>query len=525
MNSLPLPVAEGAPLSSLQSGYMAERLVSQIPGLAMVIAYVLRQNLNCHQIEMLPGIQQWGGCIGKNRENSGESARDSDEIIPGLDESGLVKDVSVADTKGGQEPPPPPADKPDPSPEQKALDDFDLLLEQFGEQLKELKDEGIFVVFETDLDDTLVQNLGDQYEFSNEVAHKLELKRMEKFSNFAQSYSDSFILVYNTARTPTGAFSSNSPQLFREIGVEDSDTFEGSQREGMIFNALDEAHTRSLLPIPDILIMELGSVIQSNWLTEETGMLTNSECYTLSETLLDWTEDDRDELEKMKPHLQKHFANIGYTHYHSSLKFSSSNRTPAWSAVQQDVTHFHEVWPNSPVAFVPSMNFSGSQYVNNGRASLASVNKGSTFRLVLEKIIDRRRAQSKSTQAMVFIFGDTALDLSMLRPDLEIEAFELIGSAATNLRDVRFQTQGVMPLHLSDLSWWELSIVPTKSELGRGKCCGTYVDRVLSHPKITKSTGWGLTSLIEKVVGYLKHRIPEPLDEIPIPQGFFDAYL
>ena len=381
------------------------------------------------------------------------------------------------------------------------------------------------MVIETDLDDTFVQYLGDQYEFNHEKAHQLEQQRMEKFSAFARLFSDMLILVYNTSRSPTGTFSSGSQQKYKEIGLDVTEAFAGGEESGMVFNDLDQARTKWLLPVPDILITEVGSHVDSPRTTAESGVLSRDESRSLTEKLLGWVKTDRPDMEKFKPYMEEYFNKISYTRYNNCLKFKSDFPRPRWSVVKESVEGFHRNCPECSVAFVPRMFFAGSTGVDTGIASLASVNKGSTFRIVIEKLIEKRRALGKSSKAMVFVFGDSSLDLSMIRPDLEIEAFELIGTSAIALRDTRFQELVVLPLNPLDLSWWELSIVPEKSDLGRGKCCGPYVDSVMNHRKIEKSKGWGVASLIRKTVEHIKENPPESVDGIPVPKGFFDDYL
>ena len=64
---IPLEEARGGTLPPPQSHYMAEKVISYFPGMVIVLGHALSQRFDYHQSDLLPGIQQWGGCVSKSR--------------------------------------------------------------------------------------------------------------------------------------------------------------------------------------------------------------------------------------------------------------------------------------------------------------------------------------------------------------------------------------------------------------------------------------------------------------------------
>ena len=233
------------------------------------------------------GILQWGGKGSKMRGVDLSSASRGAGVSYGNYITAPVEGSFLHSTKlrqeGGPPQPPPPSIQKQEEPSDQRTE-FDLLLERFGEQLQMVRDQDMFVVIETDLDSTWVQFPDEQQLLRPDVARELEQQRMQKLSRFILAFSDVLFLAYNTARSPKGTYDQPGKQ-FREIGVNETEPFPDGAGEGMRFLALDEGHPKWILPIPDVLIMELGARIEVREEVAGNGNITVAEAQVLNEII------------------------------------------------------------------------------------------------------------------------------------------------------------------------------------------------------------------------------------------------
>ena len=226
-----------------------------------------------------------------------------------------------------------------------------------------------------------------------------------------------------------------------------------------------------------------------------------------------WIEDEFPDLKKLRTSLIPPFFQGGYNAYNTCTTLIISHQTPDWLQIKPVIAELQESQAFS-ASFAPELTSIGGHHVAKGTGALVSVNKGAVFRMILNKVIEKRQIQHQGSTPIVFVFGDSTMDLTMLVPTMEIKAYGPVNEDAIKKRDLRFIAADVGAENLSDISWWEKSIIPTGARLSRKKCCGEYVEQALKEPKVIVSDGWGVASLIEGVVDQLENRFGESQHEI-----------
>ena len=473
----------------------------------------------CQNVLAIPdrvskSIVQWGsnGSRMTGVGSSGTGAKvASEDHIPSPSESTNVHSTKHRQEEDPPQPPLPTAQVQKESVEQST--EFDLLLERFGNQLRLVKDQGMFVVLETDLDDTWVQSPRKQQLLESDTTRAQEQQKMQKLNRFFADFSDVLFLVYNTARSPKGCMMAPKKK-FREVGINETGFFPDGVGEGMLFKSLYGGRPKWILPIPDVLIMELGAHIEVRETIGGSGNISVAEAHELNKTIKGWSESDFQDLDALNRALKPLFSILGgYTLFKNCLVIADPIFFAKWSGVKEKVFEAQQS-PSFSASFAPEMQVSGGNTVVKGLGSLVSVNKGSTFRLILNKVIEKRQAEQQGSTPIVFVFGDSLLDMTMLVPTLEIKGFGPVNEDAITNRDTRFRQAGVQTGNLIDINWWEKSIIPFGAMLSNSKCCGEYIKQALSDPRVVVSDKWGVASLIKSMVEQLEKRFGAPQNEM-----------
>ena len=457
------------------------------------------------------------GCSKGSKATDDESATPENNHNPGADKNSARtnqhSDNHASNDNSGSEPPF--KDDESISDAEWALQAFDQLLTEFGELLQLAEKQNIFIVLETDLDDSLLQNPDDNPDFPGDIAHSLEQQRLHKFSHFLNRYPGAVVLVYNTARPALGSI--NTPaQRFREMGMQRTGYFPKSEEVGILCEPLKSDRPETILPIPDYLILQTGSQVESRFFLD-----SQAEMQSLNDLIKSWTDQDHKNLQTLKRSIQ---IDTDYTveYYKGNSAIFIKPKRPSiaksWTSLARTLSSLQVSIPDFQVTLTPVLRSDNHKYIYRGVGSLVSVNKGATFRLLLNRMIEKRRQNGMTTRPLVFVFGDSEPDMSMLRPDLEIQAMGSVSQVAIMKRNSRYASAGI---DVNDVSWWQQSVYPSNSLLGRG-LCGKTVHQALQHHKVLATRGWGITPFLEVAVSSLKQRFAKALnDDIPVPAENF----
>ena len=467
---------------------------------------------------VIAGVQQWGGGWSSCRGVSDDSTNLVDTSHTNQSGTNGSPGHSKKTGNDDEDANPPPDDETGIPDTDQELQAFDRLLEEFGELLKIAEKKKMFVVLETDLDDSLVQDPEENLIFPGSTAQDLEQQRFYKFSCFLQKYSGLIVLVYNTARPALNSVSTPEDQ-YREVGLARTGYFPNSHSKGLAFKSLNPGHQKTILPVPDYLIVQLGTKIEEHDINSPS-LTPGLGIRYLNAIIQAWKTKD-------KPHLCRFIKKMSedrdliasFYKGHSAARvltkkiFNLSYVENMLKQLQDEISDFQ-------VTLTPLLYDEDRDSFKRGEGSLASVNKGAAFRLLLDYIVKQRNQGQDGITAtpLVFVFGDSGADMSMLRPDLEISAMGSISQPALHIRNQRYINAGVDP---DDASWWQQSVYPSGSLLDR-QLCGATVSAALKHPKVTRASGWGVASFLKTVISSLRqHFANEQDNDIPLPAGNF----
>ena len=459
--------------------------------LVLLLAYLqqspeILRSSGSSQDKTYPILQQWGGnCCKPQRESAGSTtSAPSQAFLPSTETQ-------------------PPPEEPDEDEDK----EYTALLKHFQTQLDIAKKRSIVMVFNTDLDRTFSQFLLQFEGFNAE----LEQGRMLRFHQFHEENKENLILVYNTARPPVNLVR-NTSDAKRGLSLQRTENFSGTTEPGMVFWLNDDK--KALLPMPDFLILGQGKLIEAR----DTSNSVYATVRSLNLQIQQWTREDQPHLESLHTSLHSKFCanpDICRTSLLADIE-KSSGITDASIEDTINQRMATDSSPNASLAYVQLRNA-----VERVHGALATVNKGTSFRIVMKKIIIPQYSRGKPrTTFMVFVAGDDLPDLPMLIPPSEIEAHGKVTPEAIKLRDDRLLTLDVSPLAEDSTSWWALSLIPTGSPLRRPNCCGEVVRQALSNEKVVKMRAPGIMPFIEHMTKHLKKHLQESDPGIPdLPPG------
>ncbi|WP_062268128.1 hypothetical protein [Endozoicomonas arenosclerae] len=408
---------------------------------------------------------------------------------------------------------------------------FDELLKAMddvinGFQVELDKDEELKLIFSFDLDGTLFQLLPEfdgledfalqkgleDLEWNNELLIRLQQKWYAKFTGFHHKNKGRVLLIENTARALTRYDEMGRPELddsgVQAISLDMTGThfFPESTRNERLkainFKINERGMGKISIPAPDVLILGSGQVVQ---LSDELDGSFRRARIGLNDKLTAWLEED---WRSVSPLLRDVSQSYSLTSAFSSFGLT----TRAFFPTVEGVTYLPDSfqWSDSQIVVTPLLvekNTLKKIYFSD-----VTANKGSTLLMVLNMLSGELVKEGKKP-SLLFAFGDSLMDMTMLRPDLLIFAIADASEIAEQLRSARFSELGYQP-QLSALGvFWVCSVVAHNELILEGQ--NPRVEGSLDHPRVLYGEGLGLLSLLQKTLDKLKDQIsPENIAEL-----------
>ena len=408
--------------------------------------------------------------------------------------------------------------------EREEIRKFLNLLVRFKNVLETARNKSVLVVYETDIDHTLVHMTDG---FPPEAAKSmlmLEEWKMVFFQIVKQAFRDVFVLVYNTAR-PTFEDSINYRDqslnlINRRIVADILNIHSGSGVEGLLFYDLDDKER--FLAIPDVLILGEGAKIEvASDYFQVSELRAPVDLKGINSEIKNWIDGGYMALMTLLEGLglARLSTNVWTAVSQTSLNiYQDEPVSPNW---QHLTRFFRTIIEKMPVSFARVLSPDSEpsyERVDRGHVALATANKGSIFRVAFYKVI-LEPLKKKPDRVMVFAAGDELPDLPALVPVLENKAHGLVSDVAIQERDELFAKIGVLPLSREEVDrWWVLSMIPSQSLLSNKECCGSEVKNALNDHKVVNVNGWGLSPFLEKIVMYLERHLGAA-DDTSQPEG------
>ncbi|KEQ19160.1 hypothetical protein [Endozoicomonas numazuensis] len=389
------------------------------------------------------------------------------------------------------------------------------------------KDEELKLIFSFDLDGTWFQmrvemdgledfavekGLRDEgLVWTNELLIKLQQKWYAKFARFHHKNKGRVLLVQNTARVLTnyreGDVPVNDPGPqsisldMTNVRFLEESTFT-EQLRAHEFRVNNSERKKILIPAPDILILGSGKVIQFDPTLEESHQRARVD---INSELDGWVTKDWEEARVL-------LAGVKQTYSFKSA-FSSKGLTVKAYASEASSVYSQEAfdWRGNHVVVTPLTD--ANNILKQAYFSDVTANKGSTLLMVLN-ILRRELVAEGKKPPLLFAFGDSLMDIPMLRPDLLMSSMADVSESAELLRKTRFQELGFA----SDLKslgiFWVCSVV-TSQEFFLRELRNLKVETALVHSRVVFGNGLGLLGLLQQAQKQLKRQLsPEHIHEL-----------
>ena len=379
---------------------------------------------------------------------------------------------------------------------------LDEKLDKIKQLLTEHPNKQLILTF--DLDDTLFQSNLKLPPLNLTYQQIIDIQQTwySKLDCFIRA-NPRIILIYNTARP-----------LLPDTLVEDPGKHIQAKTNGVHINALQNFNERKMmriligtkneprylgLPIPHILISGTGTSIQFNFqvqppLSSVSNTFPVNEV-EVSQQLRDWSNSDF-----------KHSFNVLNGSPNSVLptnNFRYRYRENSSSASVVNITSSHRssflnhLVINDSALIVqpidPPPPLSHSFNIHH-----ATVNKGSALRIAISMLINHHSIKAKNI--WLFIFGDSFSDITMIRPDREIEAISELSSIQESTNTERFGLYSQWLLSTKEIAnIWVKSVFPSgQRDYMLSRSTGRTLES-LYYKKLTDANLPGLPGLLREI--------------------------
>ncbi len=359
-------------------------------------------------------------------------------------------------------------------------------LELLGQHLIQHDDKKLVLVF--DLDDSLITQttqLEDAYALDPDRAWELQQYWLIALVKFTDTYSNRVILIYNTSRSV--------PSNQRSFGTHSSYPINLS----LVYRDFDEilpmvhfsekpTNREYAIPMPDVLISSHGLQIEFMSASPEHRVILKE----INQRLLSYYHHDLVFLEN-SCNQSSHLLTGMTISWNSGHNYCTLNRIPHYSSPLFSSHHLSQSFPKHVFTPVVRENSIEKAYVQS-----VLLNKGSALRLVIHLL--NKMNVLVSGKFAVTIVGDTHMDLTMVRPDLEVKAAGIVSEQDIFVRELRMKELLGTDSEPNQVSQhWLLSINTDPDNLPRDKNPYTFLS--LSHPKVVTLQDTGLAFIMDKI--------------------------
>lgn len=414
-------------------------------------------------------------------------------------QSNEAVEYTVSTETGKQDP-----DKPDDSkpflkdPPQQLVEEMKNTLDGLEQLLKEQTDKKKLVIV-SDLDDSLLFNpdaLDKELIPDPDTAFSIQQTWFTQLEQFYTRNSDRTFLVYNTSRSippKENPFLKSDKDYLYSVSLNDVKRVNSHPMVRFVQKHARDEHFG--LPNPGLLICNHGSYLQA----VEPPSIEPSFLDSTNRLLYEWYLSDLQNLRLLATQTALHTQLIAKTTSGENFYYFKVGETlPAFQP--------------EPFSLYNHRHIAVTPVVRNGMLNTVylqdvTLNKGTALRIGIQWLVETGKLIPG--KFLVVIIGDSHLDLSMLRPEHEIEAVAPVSPADIFLRESRvLRVNGLAYTRDIVSSHWVLSINPDPSSMPTDE--NPLIQSMIRHPKfVTISSAKGALGVMNQILETLTQYFQE----------------